>query len=71
MYQSPFQWDKNTQGLISLRETLRGFCFVFCLQEVVSLYCFKCVDIHVIALQKRELPLSHAFCYLTMIIVLK
>jgi len=71
MYQSPCQWDKNTQGFISLGETLRGFSFMFCLQKVVSLYSFKCVDIHVIALQESELSLSSAFYYLTIIIVLK
>lgn len=41
-----FQWDNNTQELISLKETLRSFWFVLCLQKGVSLYYSKYVDIH-------------------------
>lgn len=38
-----FQWDNNTQELISSKETLRSFWFVLCLQKGVSLYYSKYV----------------------------
>ena len=50
MCQRPFQWDKNTQGLLSLERN-------------IFLYCSKYVDIHFIfiALQERELTLRNTF----------
>ena len=55
MCQSPFQWDKNTQGLISLGEILRGFWFMFCLQKytVLNMWIFHFIFM---ALQDRECP---------------